>query len=97
VRLDAVSSVLLELLHQLGGFCKGLLGGCQLLAIGVGILLPVQPGFCHSQTRFVMQQQQQQQQQQQGKKWSEKGKTERPARLKTEKARLVRMQGKAGK
>jgi len=93
VRLDAVSSVLLELLHQLGGFCKGLLGRCQLLAIGVGILLPVQPGFCHSQTRFVMQQQQQQQ----GKKWLEKEKTERPARLKTEKARLVRMQGKAGK
>lgn len=40
VRLDAVSSVLLELLHQLGGFCKGLLAGCQLLAIWVGILLP---------------------------------------------------------
>ena len=51
VRLDAVSSVLLELLHQLGGFCKGLLGGCQLLAIWVGILLPVQPGFCYQGTQ----------------------------------------------
>ncbi len=64
VRLDAVSSVLLELLHQLGGLCKGLWCGRQLLAIWVGILLPVHPGFCYSHTRVKQQQQQQQQQQQ---------------------------------